>query len=94
MTQSIKPDIACHVNKLQKQLPSKIGRAMADFNIIAAGDKIMLCLSGGKDSYGKLDMLLHLQQHAPVDVCILGVRVKSSLAFPSKLCLSILSIWQ
>ena len=53
-------------NKLTKRLRRLTGQAIADFGMIEAGDKVMVCLSGGKDSYGLLDMLLKLRAKAPV----------------------------
>ena len=54
------------MNKLQKKLRREMGSAIADYNMIEAGDRVMCCLSGGKDSYAMLDILLNLQQRAPV----------------------------
>ena len=51
-------------NKLSKRLMREAGRAIADYNMIEAGDRIMVCLSGGKDSYGMLDILMTLRQRA------------------------------
>jgi tRNA 2-thiocytidine biosynthesis protein TtcA len=53
-------------NKLAKRLRRQVGEAVADYNMIEDGDRVMVCLSGGKDSYGLLDILLSLQASAPV----------------------------
>jgi len=62
-------------NKLQKRLRRNIGKAIADYNMIEAGDRIMVCLSGGKDSYAMLDILLNLRTHAPIDFEIIAVNL-------------------
>lgn len=62
-------------NKLQKRLRRLTGAAIADFGMIEAGDKVMVCLSGGKDSYTLLDILLSLKLNAPIDFEIVAVNL-------------------
>lgn len=63
------------LNRSRKNLRRDVGRAIADFNMIEAEDLVMVCLSGGKDSYTMLDILLNLQRHAPIDFRIKAVNL-------------------
>lgn len=63
------------LKKLTTKLRRKTGQAIADFNMIEEGDKVMVCLSGGKDSYTMLDMLLHMQKAAPISFSIIAVNL-------------------
>ncbi|MCZ4339558.1 tRNA 2-thiocytidine(32) synthetase TtcA [Shewanella colwelliana] len=63
------------LNKLQKRLRREVGSAIADYNMIEEGDTVMCCLSGGKDSYAMLDILINLQQRAPIDFNLVAVNL-------------------
>ena len=64
-----------NTNKLVKRLQRQVGQAIADFNMIEEGDKVMVCVSGGKDSYAMLSILMALQSRAPINFSIVAVNL-------------------
>lgn len=67
--------VAFEENKLEKKLCRLAGQAIGDYNMIEDGDKVMVCLSGGKDSYAMLDVLLKLRERAPINFEIVAVNL-------------------
>src|SRR5258708_2095420 len=81
VTQSMRPPRAAaqkqvfETNKLAKRLRRQVGEAIADFGMIGEGERVMVCLSGGKDSYALLDVLLNLREHAQIAFDIVAVNL-------------------
>jgi tRNA 2-thiocytidine biosynthesis protein TtcA len=69
------PEARFERNRLRKKLRRLMGRAIADYNMIENGDRVMVCLSGGKDSYTLLDILMNLQLSAPIDFELVAVNL-------------------
>jgi tRNA 2-thiocytidine biosynthesis protein TtcA len=73
--QALKRKQTYSFNKLHKRLRRGMGRAIGDFNMVEDGDKVMVCLSGGADSYTMLDILMSLKLNAPIDFDVVAVNL-------------------
>lgn len=79
-------DFSRTFHRLRKRLTKQVSHAIKDYNMIEDGDFVLVCVSGGKDSYTLLDILLHLQKRAPIDFKILALNVdQKQPGFPQQI---------
>ena len=88
MTEADNRKAIFEANKLQKRLRSKVGKAIADYNMIEEGDVVMAAISGGKDSFAMLDILLSLKKSAPIKFDVIAVNLdQKQPGFPAHILL-------